>query len=116
MDLCLGLVDSESRLCEGQSALAVAEVDGVDRALVAEVFDGVVVEVEVVFADDSERTDDQLALLATRQVEVARQAVPRIVVVPVPVVVHALGAVLPPVTVARVILADRSRLREWAIA
>ena len=93
---------------EGQAALVVAKVDRLDEALVAQVFEGVVVDVEVVFghdpkgADGGQRAavlavqlvdtvaiDDQLALLAARQVEVVHQAVARIVVVPVALVVHA---------------------------
>ena len=84
-------------------------------------FERVAVDIEVALGHDPERADsgqraavlavqfvdvvtdhDQLALLAARQVEVPHQALARVVVA-VPFVVHALAAVLPPVTVARVI-------------
>ena len=106
---------------ERQAALVVAQVHRLDEALVAQVFEGVVVDVEVVFGHDAKGADggqraavfavqlvdavtvnDQLALVAARQVEVAHQAVARIVV-PVAFVVHARAAVLPLVTVARII-------------
>ena len=98
---------------EGQAALVVAKVNGLDEALVAQVVERVVVDVEVLFGHDPERADggqraavlavqlvdavtidDQLALLAARQVEVAHQAVARIVVVAVPLVVHARPSVV----------------------
>jgi hypothetical protein len=46
---------------------------------------------------------DQLALLAARQVEVPHQTFAGVVVVAVPFVVYAFAAILPAITVARVI-------------
>ena len=79
------------------AALVVAQVHRLDEALVAQVFERVVVDVEVVLGHDPEGADggqraavlavqlvdvvtdhDQLALLAARQVEVAHQALARI--------------------------------------
>ena len=104
-----------------QAALVVAQVHHLDEALVTQVFERLVVDVEVVLGHDPKGADggqraavvavqlvdavtvhNQLALLAARQVEVAHQAFTRVVVA-VPFVVHALAAVLPPVTLARVI-------------
>ena len=106
---------------ESQSTL-VAKVHRVDKALVAQVCEGVVVDVEVVLGHDPEGADGgqraavlavqfvdsvtvyhQLALLAARQVKVMHQAVVRFEVVPVAVVVHAraLVAALPLAVVAR---------------
>ena len=108
---------------EGQSALVVAKVHRFDKALVAQVCEGVVVDVEVVLGHDPKGANggqraavlavqfvdsvavyNQLALLAARQVEIVHQAVARIVVVPVAVVVHAraLVAALPLAVVARI--------------
>jgi hypothetical protein len=86
----------------------VAKVNDIDEALIAQVVERLVVDVEVVFGHDPEGADggqrtailaiqlvytvtinDQLALLSARQVEVVHQAVARIVVVPVALVVHA---------------------------
>ena len=83
-------------------ALVAAKVNDIDEALIAQVVERVAVDVEVVFGDDPEGADggqraavlavqlvdaitinDQLPLLAARQVEVVHQAVARIVVVPV---------------------------------
>jgi len=95
-------------LRQDDSAIVVAEVNGRDQPLIAEVVERVVVDVELVLGNDTEGADrgqcsavlavqfvdtvtiqDQLALLAARQVEVVHQAVARIVVVPVTLVVHA---------------------------
>jgi hypothetical protein len=105
-----------------QATLVVAQVHRLDEALAVQVFERVVIDVEVVLGHDPKGTHggqraavvavqlvntatahDQLALLAARQIEVVHQALARVVVA-VPVVVHARTAVLPPVTVARVIL------------
>ena len=51
---------------------------------------------------DTVAQSDQLALFAARQVEVAHQALARVIVA-VPFVVHTCTAVLAPVTVSRVI-------------
>ena len=78
--------------------------------------------IEIVFRHDAKRSDgsqrkavftvklvdsipvnDQFALVATRQVEVAHQNVTRVVPIPVAWVVHARAAVLSAVTFARVI-------------
>jgi hypothetical protein len=94
-------------LCQGHAALVVAKVNDIDEALIAQVVERLVVDVEVVFGHDTEGADggqraailaiqlvytvtinDQLALLSARQVEVVCQAVARIVVVPVMLVVH----------------------------
>ena len=99
---------------ERQAALVVAEVHRLDEALVAQVFERVVVDVEVVLGHDPKGADggqraavlavqlvdvvtdhDQLALLAARQIEVAHQALARVVVVAVAFVVHARAAVAP---------------------
>jgi hypothetical protein len=93
---------------ERQSALAVAEVNQLDEPLRLEALKGVVRKIEIVFRHDAKRADgsqrkavlavklvdsipvhDQFALVATRQVEVVHQAVARIVVVPVALIVHA---------------------------
>ena len=87
---------------QGQSALAVAQINHLDEPLIVEVLKGVVRKIEIVFRHDAERTDgsqraavfavklvdsiavnDQFPLVAARQVEVAHQAVARIVFIPV---------------------------------
>ena len=106
---------------ERQATLVIAQVHRLDEALVMQMFERGAIDVEVVLGHDPKGTDggqraavlavqlvdtvtmqDQLALLAARQVEVAHQALAWIVVA-VPFVVHARAAVLRPVTVARVI-------------
>jgi hypothetical protein len=107
--------------CERQDPPVVAQIQPLHQAFVAQVFQRVVVDIEVVFGHDAKGADssqhaavlavqfvqtiadhDQLALLAARQVEVAHQPLARVVVA-VPFVVHACASILPPVTVARVI-------------
>jgi hypothetical protein len=85
------------------------------------VFDRLVVDVQVVLGHDTKGVNggqraavlavqlvdavadrDQLALLSSRQVEVAHRALARVIVA-VPFVVHASAPVLPPITVACVI-------------
>jgi hypothetical protein len=87
---------------EGQAPFLVAKIDGFDKAFVAEVANGIVVGVEVLFGQDSERADDgqraavsaiqlvhtvaihdQLALFAARQIQIVHQRVARIVIVSV---------------------------------
>jgi phosphoglycerate dehydrogenase-like enzyme len=110
-------------LRQDDSALIVTEVNGLDQPLIAEVVERVVADVELVLGNDTEGADggqcsavlavqfvntvtinDQLALLAARQVEVAHQAVARIVIAPVPLVVHArlFVAVIPLPEIARI--------------
>jgi hypothetical protein len=110
-------------LGEDQAAFVDAKVDGLDKVLVAEVAEGIVVGVEVLFGHDTESADrgqrtaglaiqlvhtvavnDQLALLAARQVEVVHQSVAGIVIVPVTLVVHAraLVAAMPFSVLARI--------------
>jgi hypothetical protein len=108
-------------LRQGQAPLVVAKVNDSDEALIAQVVERLVVDVEVAFGHDPEGADggqraailgvqfvdvvtnhDQLALLASRQVEIPHQPLAGVLVT-VPFVVHALAAVLTPVTVARVI-------------
>jgi hypothetical protein len=100
---------------ESQSALAVAQVNQVDEPLLVEVLKGVVRKIEIMFRHDPKRTNggqraavfavelihsvavnDEFTLVTARQVEVAHQGVPRIVI-PVARVVHALPflAVIP---------------------
>jgi hypothetical protein len=107
-------------LGERQAAVVVAKIDGLDKAFVAEIAQGVLAGFEFVFGHDSERADggqraavlaiqlvhtvaidDQLALLAARQVEVVHQSVARIVIVSVALVVHARALV----AIARSVLA-----------
>jgi hypothetical protein len=107
--------------CERQAALGVAEIDRLDEAMVVQVFERLVVDVQIVLGHDTKGANggqpaiflavqlvdavtdrDKLALLAAGQVEIAHQPLARVVVA-VPFVVHACAAVLPPVTVARVI-------------
>ena len=95
-------------LREDQTTLIATKADGLDEPLVAEMVESVAVGVEVLCGHNTEGAHDgegttvltvqlvdattinnQLALLAARQVEVAHQAVARIVVVPVAFVVHA---------------------------
>jgi hypothetical protein len=92
---------------ERQSAFAVAQVNEVDEPLIVKVVQGVVRKIEIVFRYDAKCTDDsqraavfavelvdslainnQLSLVATRQVEVAHQGFPRIVFITVAWVVH----------------------------
>ena len=106
---------------ERQAALVVPQVHCLDEALVAKVVERVVVNVEVLLGHHAEGADcgqraavlaiqlvdtvamhDQFALFAARQVEVPHQALAWVVVA-VAFVVHAFAALLPPVTVARVI-------------
>jgi hypothetical protein len=107
---------------ELHAAPIAAKVNGSDKSGILKVVEGLSVDVQVVLRHDAEGSNggqrsavfavqlvgpvavhDQLAFVAARQVEIARQPVTRVVVVSVPVVVHALAAVLAPVTVARVI-------------
>jgi hypothetical protein len=121
---------------EGQSALAVAQVNQVDEPLIVEVLKGVVRNVEIVFGDHPKCTDDsqraavfavelvdslaidnQLSLVATRQVEVAHKGFPRIVFITVAWVVHArpFVAAIPRVILARIVpssVGHRSSLLE----
>ena len=104
----VGIEQVTALLREDYTALVVAEIDGLDEPLVAEMVERVVVDVEVLFGHDAEgadrgkcaavlaiqlvdaiAVDDQFARLATRQVKVVHQAVARIVVGPVTLVVHA---------------------------
>jgi hypothetical protein len=108
---------------ERQTALAVAQVNQFDEPLIVEVVQGVVRKIEIAFRHDAERADgsqraavfavkivdsvainDQFPLVAARQVEVAHQGVPRIVI-PVARVVHALPfiAAIPNVVLAWII-------------
>ena len=93
---------------EDQTALIVPKIDGLDEPLVAEMMECARVDLEVLFGHDTEGADggqgtailavqfidsvtidDQLALLAARQVEVVHQGVAGIRIVPVTLVVHA---------------------------
>jgi hypothetical protein len=83
---------------EGESTLAVAQVDQLDELLLVEVLKGVVRKIEIVFRHDPKRSDrgqhaavfavklvdsiavnDQFAFVAARQVEVAHQPVTGVV-------------------------------------
>jgi hypothetical protein len=126
-------------LRQDDSAIVVAEVNGVDQPLIAEVVEGIVVDVEFVLGNDTEGADrgqcsavlavqfvdsvtinDQLALLAARQVEVVHQAVARIVVVAVALLVDARPPVvaIPLAVFARIIPSSvRHRsLLAWVLA
>src|SRR5262249_39848485 len=93
---------------EGQASLAVVQVNQFEKPLVVQVVQGVMRKIEIVFrhdpkgADGGQRpavlavqavhsvaVDDQFALIAAREVKVAHQRGPRIVLVPVARVVHA---------------------------
>ena len=67
----VGVEQIAALLCEGQAAFVAAKVDGVDEALVAEVTEGIVVDVEVLFGHDSERADggQRAAVLAIQLVD-----------------------------------------------
>lgn len=99
---------------EDQTAFVAAKVDGLDKAIVTEMAEGIVVGVELLFGHDSERADggqraavlaiqladmvaidDQLALLTARQVEVVHQPISRVVVVTVALLVHAFVFAIP---------------------
>lgn len=120
-------------LRERHAARIVTQIHRLDEPLVAQMAECVVVYVQVVFgrdaegADDSERTavfavqlvytiaiDDQLSLLAARQIEIAHQTVAWIVVVPVPFVVHVFATLIASIAVARVISRIKHRcLPTW---
>jgi hypothetical protein len=104
----VGIEQVTALLREDHTALVVAKVNGFDEPLVPQMTEGVVLDVEFLFGHNTEGADggqraavlavqlvdtitiyDQLALLASRQVEVVHQAVARIVVVPVTLIVHA---------------------------
>ena len=104
----MGIEQVTALFREDYTALVAAEIDGLDEPLGTEMAENIVVDVEVPFGHHAEGADgsqraavlavqlvdaitiyDPLALLASRQVEVAHQAVARIVVVPVTLVVHA---------------------------
>jgi hypothetical protein len=106
---------------EHQGASVVGQIDRLDEALVVQVVERLAVDVQVVLRHDPEDADrspraavlavqlvdavtdgDQLELLSSRKVEVAHRRLARVVVA-VAFVVHACAAVLPSVTVARVI-------------
>jgi hypothetical protein len=97
---------------EGQAALVATKIDSLDKAFIAEVAERIVVCVEVLFGHDSERanggesavvlavqlvdtiaSDNELAFLAARQVEILHQKVARIVTVSVPLPVDAGAAI-----------------------
>lgn len=107
---------------ERQSTLVAAEINGGDQAFVPQVREAVVVGVQVVLGHDSEgadgrqraavlavqfvhpvAVDHQLALLAPREVEVARQPVARVQVVAVADVIHAGTVLTGALTITRVI-------------
>jgi hypothetical protein len=118
-------IEQVSSLCrEGQPALAVAQVHGLDEPLIVKVLKGVVRDIEVMLWHDSKRTDgskrptvfaaklvdsvtvnDQFARIAARQVKVAHQPVARIMAVAVAHVVHARSFVIaiPVAVFARII-------------
>lgn len=92
---------------ERQSTVALAELDQRHEALLKEVPQRVMRKIEIVFGDDPECTDsgqrsavcavtlvdsiaasNKLALVAARQVEIAHQGFPRIVLITVVWVVH----------------------------
>ena len=104
-----------------QAAVAVAKVNHIDESLIAQMFDGVVVGIEVMLGHDAKSTDggqgaaivavqlvdavavdDQFALVAAWQVEVAHQAIARISTVSIAVLMHSRTA-FAAFTVARVI-------------
>ena len=98
-------------LCANRNASStalVAKIDGLDEPLVAEMIEGLVVSIEILLGHDTEGADagqcsaivavqfvdaitidEQLALFAAWQIEVAHQSVVRIVIVPVALVVDA---------------------------
>jgi hypothetical protein len=114
----------ESLFREGQAALVATKIDGFDKAFIAEAAKRIVVRAEVLFGHDSERAnggesaavlaiqivhtvaiDNDLALLATRQVEVLHQRVARIVIISVRLAVDAGAdvAAIPVVVLARIV-------------
>ncbi len=119
---CPRTVPVSAQYCRSRKQPAWTHHGHEERALsLGEPEVAVVVDAEVVLRHDPEGADggqraavlavqlvdvvadrDEFAFLAARQVEVPHQALARVVVA-VPVVVHTLAAVLPSVTVARVI-------------
>jgi hypothetical protein len=110
---------------ERQAQFAPAKIDGLDKALVAEVPQRIVLGVEVLFRHDSERADDgqrvavlaiqfvhtvaienELAFLAAWQIEVVNERVARVVIVSVQLAVDAGAAIAR--DPGRRTLADRS--------
>jgi len=108
---------------EGHSALTIAQVNQFDEPLIAEALKGVVLKIDLVFRHDAECADggqrtavfavklvdsiaiyDQLALVATRQVQVAHQAIARILIVSLARGVHArpLITAIPSLVIARI--------------
>jgi hypothetical protein len=105
-----------------QSAVAVAQVNQLDESLLVKVLQGAVRNIEIVFRHDAEGAycgqraavfavqlidsvaiNDQPPLVAARQVEIAHQGFPRIVIIPVAWVVHARPFVaIPRVVFARI--------------
>lgn len=109
---------------ERQSTLAVAQIDRLDEPLIVKVVQGVARKIEIVFWHDAKRTDgsqraavlavelvdaiainNQLSLVATGQVEIARQAVTGVALIPIACVVHARQFVteIPHVVLARIV-------------
>jgi hypothetical protein len=101
-------IEQVSPFCrKRQSPLAVAQVNQVDEALIVKVVQGVVRKLQIVLRHDAKRADggqrtavftvefvdslaiyNQLSLVAARQVEVAHQGFPRVVIITVAWVVH----------------------------
>ncbi|MFN2444512.1 MAG: hypothetical protein ABR606_02815 [Vicinamibacterales bacterium] len=93
---------------EDQTALVSPKVDSLGESLLAEMFERAPVSIEILFGHDAEGADGgqraailaaqlvdtvaidhKLALLAAREVEVVNQRVASVVIVSVPLVVHA---------------------------
>jgi hypothetical protein len=104
----VGIEHFAAFLRENQAALVFAKIEGLDKTLVLKMVERTPVSVEVRFGHDAEGADsgqgaarlavqlvnavamdDQLALLAARQVEVVHQGVARVVIIPVAVLVYA---------------------------
>jgi len=104
----VGIEQVTALLREDYTALVAAEIDGLDEPLGAEMAEGVVVDVEVLFGHDAEgahrgkcsavlaiqlvhvvAVDDQFARVVTRQVKIVHQSVAWVVVGSVTLVVHA---------------------------
>jgi hypothetical protein len=109
---------------ESQSAFVASEVHSVNKALVAEMANGRLGRVEVIFRHHSDRAncsqraavlavqlvypvaiEHELAFIAARQVHVAHQSVTRVVIIPVASVVHArpLVVAIQPAELGRII-------------
>lgn len=120
----VGVEQVAALLREDDGPIGVAQRDVADEPLVAEVVQRVSVDLDVTFrhhaegADGRQRAavlvvqlvravaiDDQLALVAARQVEVVHKPIARVLIVPVAFVVHARPAVieLAPITVAHIV-------------